>query len=111
MPWAAATKAKAPEKAKAGDKAGAPAAAGEMITLGGPNFHLHDGKVQIAVPTTISMLGFEQPVTVVADGGFVKKAGGVAFEAGTLYIGSGPGQSGPFAGGVRATQILPALPA
>jgi hypothetical protein len=109
----AAEKAKAPEKAKAGDKAGAaaaPAAAGEMVTLGGPNFHLHDGKVQIAVPVTISVLGFDQAVTVVADGSFVKKAGGFAFEAETLYLDSCPVQRVPFATGFVANKFIGALP-
>ena len=106
----AAEKAKAPEKAKAGDKAGAPAAADEMIALGGPNFHLHDGKVQIAVPVTVSVLGLAQAVTVVADGTFVKKDSGFAFDPETFYLGSCPMHSVPFAAGFAAKKFIAALP-
>jgi hypothetical protein len=106
---------KAPEKAapKAGEKAGAPgapASAGELVTLGAPNFHLHEGKVQIAVPVTISVLGMEQAVTVVADGSFVKKGSVFAFEADTLYLGSCPVQRVPMAAGYVAQKFIAALP-
>lgn len=106
----AAEKAKAPEKAKASDKAGAATAStGEMIALGGPNFHVDEGKVQIAVPVTINVLGFEQAVTVVAKGSFVKKAGGFAFDAETLYLGSCPVDRVPFASGYVAQKFIAAL--
>src|SRR5882672_5243274 len=86
-------KQKVAEKAKAPDKAGAPAvAAGEMVGLGGPNFRIHDGAVQIAVPVTFNVLGLEQQVTVLGMGNFVKKDGGFAFEPTTLYFGSCPMQ-------------------
>ena len=109
-PAKVAEKAKAPENAKAGDKAGAPAASGEMIALGGPNFHLHDGKVQIAVPVTISVFGLDQAVTVVADGIFVKKGSGFAFDPETVYLGSCPVQSVPFAMGFVSKKFISALP-
>lgn len=107
-------KAKAPEKAaKAGEKAGtngAPASTGELVTLGGPNFHLHEGKVQIAVPVTISVLGIDQAVTVLADGSFVKKGAGFGFEADTLYLGSFPATRVPFVAGFAAQKFIAALP-
>jgi hypothetical protein len=105
---------KAPEKAaKAGEKPaapGAPASTGDLVTVGGPNFHLHDGKVQIAAPATINVLGFEQAVTVVADGSFVKKGNGYVFDADTLYLGSCPVQRVPFASNYVSQKFLAAIP-
>ncbi len=106
---------KAPEKAaaKPGDKAGtpgAPASTGELITLGGPNFHLHDGKVQIAVPATLNVLGLEQAVTVVANGTFLKKGSSFVFNPETLYLGSCPVQRLPFASSYVAQKFIAALP-
>ena len=89
---------------------GAPASTGELLTLGGPNFHLHDGKVQIAVPVTLSVLGLDQSVTVVADGSFVKRGGVYAFDADTLYVGSCPLQRVPFAASFAAKKFIAALP-
>jgi hypothetical protein len=82
-----------------------------MFTLGGPNFHLHDGKVQIAVPVTLSLFGvIEQAVTVVADGSFVKKGASFAFEPDTLWLGSLPAQRVPFVGNFVAQKTIAALP-
>jgi hypothetical protein len=104
-------KPKTPAKAaKAGDKAGAAAPASELVTLGGPNFHFYDGKVQIAVPVTFNLLGVEQAVTVVANGSFVKKGGGFAFEPDTLLLGSCPLERVPFVSGLVAQKCLAALP-
>ncbi len=90
-------KPKAPEKAAEKGKAAAPAASGEMLAIGDANFRFHDGKVQIAVPATVSVLGFDQRVTVLADGSFVKKGDTFKFEPDTLYLGSCPMQRLPFA--------------
>jgi hypothetical protein len=103
---------KAPEKAapKAGDKAAAPVSNGDLVTLGGPNFHLHDGKVQIAVPVTLSVLGLDQAVMVVANGSFVKKGAGFVYEADSIYLGSCPVQRVPFAAGFVSQKFIAALP-
>jgi hypothetical protein len=114
-------KPKAGEKAKAAAPApapapkaapapGTPASTGELITLGGPNFRLHDGKVQIAVPVTFNVLGLEQAVTVVADGVFVKKGSGFVFEPETLLVGSCPMERVPFASGFVSQKMIAALP-
>ncbi len=112
-PKADAVNAKAPEK-KADGKApaggAAPASSGDLVTVGGPNFHLHDGKVQIAVPVTLSLLGLEQSLTVVADGSFVKKGAGFAFQPDTLWLGSLPAQRVPFVGGFVAQKTIAVLP-
>ncbi len=105
---------KAPEKAaKAPDKPavpGAVASTGDLLTLGGPNFRVHDGNVQIAVPAVISVFGFDQAVTVVADGKFVKKGSGFVFAADTLYLGSCPMQRVPFASSYVAQKFIGGLP-
>ena len=104
-------KEKAPEKAKAPEKSNTPAvAAGEMFALGGPNFRVHDGVVQIAVPVTFNVLGLTQEVTVLATGNFVKKDAGFVFDPDTLYLGSCPMQRVPFAAGYVAKKFLSAQP-
>jgi hypothetical protein len=117
-------KAKAADKAKPAEKAkaapapgqpkpavpGVPASTGDLITLGGPNFRMHDGKIQIAVPATINVLGIEQVVTAVADGNFVKKGSAFVFVPETLYLGSCPMQRVPFAAGFVANKFIGGLP-
>jgi hypothetical protein len=101
---------KVAEKGKAGEKASAPASTGELLALGGPNFHIANGTVQIAVPVTLNVLGLEQSVTVLATGNFVKKDASFAFQPDTLYFGSCPMQRLPFAAGFVANKVLAAQP-
>ena len=102
-------------KAKAGEKA-APAPAAPAIadglTVGGPNFRIRDGVVQLAVPVTLGFLGLDQKVTVLTRGAFAKKGETFAFVPDTLYVGSCPMQRLPFAAAYVAqkflnTQVIP----
>lgn len=91
-----------PEKPKPGAPADkskpAPAAApvgpppvpGQWLAVGIPNFRLHDGQLQIGVPCTISvpLVGYNQPVTVVATGGFSRQGDVFVFEPKSYFVGS-----------------------
>lgn len=102
---------KAPAKAAAKPAApGAVTSTGDLVTVGAPNFHLHDGKMQIAVPAVVSVLGLDQDVMVVADGTFVKKGDKFTFVSDTLYLGSCPIQRVPFAAGFVAQKFIGAIP-
>ena len=68
-------------------KAGAAEDAG-FLTVGGPNFRLHDGLLQVGVPCTLTLFGVKQPVLVVATGSFRKEASGIVFDPETYYVGS-----------------------
>ena len=61
-----------------------------MLAVGVPNFRLHDGELQIGVPCTISVpvVGYDQSVTVLATGGFVKDGDTWIFEPKNFYVGS-----------------------
>ena len=111
--------AKPGEKPKAGDKAPAAAAAkapapggaaapagDEMLAVGAPNMRIREGVVQIAVPVTVSVLGFDQRVFAIGTGSFVKKDGVFAFEPATLLLGTCPVQRIPFAAGLVAGKFL-----
>lgn len=96
-------------KAKAGEKAApAPAApaAADGLTVGGANFRIRDGVVQLAVPVTVGFLGLDQKVTVLTRGTFAKKGETFAFVPETLYVGSCPMQRLPFATGYVAGKFL-----
>ena len=94
----------------------APASSGELLTLGGANFHIINDTannahaVQIAVPVTVSVFGLDQVVTVLATGNFVKKGEAFAFEPATLMLGSCPMQRLPLAAGYVAKKFLNAQP-
>lgn len=79
-----------PAPAKAADS-------GETIAAGQFNFRLRDGRMQVAVPVTLNVLGLSQQVIVQAHGGFVKEGSGFAFVPETLYVGSMPVQRLPMA--------------
>jgi hypothetical protein len=70
--------------------AGPPAVPGQLLAVGVPNFRLHDGELQIGVPCTITvpLVGYSQPVTVVAVGGFVKDGDTFVFDPKSFYVGS-----------------------
>ena len=101
---------KAADKGKAGEKGAPGAAGGELVALGGANFHISDGAVQIAVPVKFGVLGLEQQVTVLATGKFVKKDATFAFKPDTLYLGSCPMQRLPFAASFVASKFLASQP-
>lgn len=79
-----------PAPAKAADS-------GAMIAAGQVNFRLRDGKMQVAVPVTLNVLGLSPQVIVQAQGGFVKEANGFVFVPETLHVGSLPVQRLPMA--------------
>ncbi|WP_414660084.1 hypothetical protein [Horticoccus sp. 23ND18S-11] len=78
-----------PAAPKADAKGAAPASEG-FLTTGPLNFRLHDGKLQVAAPVTVSVMGASTEVVVQTRGTFVKEANGFVFEPETLYAGSCP---------------------
>ena len=66
----------------------APAPGGGVLNKGTPNFRLRDGRMQIGVPCTITVLGYSQPVTVVATGTFVKDGDTFVFDPDQFHVGS-----------------------
>jgi hypothetical protein len=92
--------------AKPGEKA-APAAAktNETLSTGVPNFRVRDGRMQIAVPVTVNVMGFEQKLVAQARGGFEKSGDVFAFEPNEMYLGSCPIQRLPFLAGYVKAKI------
>jgi|SRR5882724_11967904 len=70
--------------------AGPPAVPGQLLAVGTLNFRLHDGQLQIGVPCTVTVpvVGYNQPVTVVATGGFAREGDVFVFEPKSFYVGS-----------------------
>jgi hypothetical protein len=101
---------KAPEKGKAapkGKEAEKPAEpASGMFTLGGPNFRLRRGEMQIAVPVTVNTLDLGLKVMVQARGGITKSGDGFVFDPAELYVGSCPVQRLPIVGSYVRSQFL-----
>ena len=86
-----------------------PANAG-LIVPGTPNFRLHDGQIQIAMPCTLNVLGFNQPVIVMATGAFAKTGAGIVFAADDFYVGSLRVSRLPMIEGLVTKKILEAQP-
>jgi hypothetical protein len=88
-------------KPKPGEKAppaaAAPAASADTLAIGGPNFRIRDGVVQIGVTVTVNLLGIAQPLVAVARGSFVKRGEEFAFVPETFYVGALPVHRLPFA--------------
>jgi hypothetical protein len=78
---------KTPPPAAAPD-ATAAANAGGLIVPSAPNFRIHDNVLQVGVPCTVNVYGFQLPVVVMATGGFEKTDEGVVFAPDSFYIGS-----------------------
>lgn len=79
---------KAPAPAPAAEPAPAVAAGGGLIVPSAPNFRIHDNLLQVGVPCTLNVYGFQLPIVVVATGGFAKTGDGVVFSPDSFYIGS-----------------------
>jgi len=92
--------------AKAGG--GADASAAAMLAPGLPNFRIEDGKLQIAVPTTLSVAGFNFPVLVVGRGAFENRGGGFAFVPDEFQIGSLNATQLPFLKGFVTSRLIAA---
>ncbi len=60
------------------------------FAIDAPNFHIHDGGVQITVPVKVSAVGFDETVLVVAQGGFAKRGEVFVFEPTSMMVGSCP---------------------
>lgn len=61
---------------------------GGLIVPSAPNFRIHDNVLQVGVPCTLNVYGFQLPVVVMATGGFAKTGDGVVFAPDSFYIGS-----------------------
>jgi hypothetical protein len=96
-----------PAPAKPGDKAApAPAASNETIAVGAPNVRLRDGRMQIGVPVTLNVFGFEQRVLALARGDFEKDGDVFAYEPSEIYLGSCPVQRLPFVSSYIRSKVL-----
>jgi hypothetical protein len=81
-----------------------------LVVPGTPNFRIADGRLQIAVPTTVSVAGFSKPVLVVGSGGFENRGGTIAFVPDEFHVGSLNASSLPFLKGFLTGQIMAAKP-
>ena len=81
--------------AKPGEKA-PPSPEKQTIETGVPNVRIHDGALQVAVPVTLSVFGFEEKITAQARGGFEKDGGVFTYDPTEIYLGSCPVQRLPF---------------
>lgn len=109
---ALAAAANAPAPAKPGDKA-APAPAptnSGLITAGTPNVRIRDGVMQVGVPVTLNVFGFEQHVVAQARGGFEKRGDVFAYDPTEVYLGSCPIQRLPFLSGYIRDKVMAAQP-
>jgi hypothetical protein len=94
--------------AKPGDKAApAPAPTG-MIAPGTPNVRIRNGVMQVGVPVTVSVFGFDQKLIVQARGGFAKEGETFVFEPNEVYLGSCPVQRLPFLNSLIRKKVLAA---
>lgn len=66
------------------------------LAVSPPNFHLHEGRVQILVPVKVSAFGVDDTVSVVADGTFVKDGSIFVFSPSSLMVGSCPVSQIPY---------------
>lgn len=62
-----------------------------------PKFRIRDGVMQIAVPASVSLFGFEQRLMLLAKGDFAKEDGRFVFVPASMTIGSCPLNRLPFA--------------
>ena len=85
-------------------------ATGGIFTPETPNLRIADGKLQIAVPTTMSVAGFSMPVLVVGRGGFRNRGGGFSFVTDEFQIGSLNASQLPFLKGFVTSKLLAARP-
>lgn len=82
-------------------KPGAAAPEAKFVTLGDPNFRIHDSVVQVAVPAHLkySLVALDTSVTLLLEGTLVKVGNTYTFSPETIYLGSCPIHRLPFAGG------------
>ncbi len=70
-------------------------AKGFSIVPDRPNFRIHNGVLQVGIPSTINFFGTSIPMVVQARGHFSQGINGFIFYADELYIGSLPAQRVP----------------
>ncbi|MEO7415260.1 MAG: hypothetical protein ABIZ81_18095 [Opitutaceae bacterium] len=75
-----------------------------------PKFRIRDGVMQIAVPTTVSVMGFGQTMILLAKGDFAREDGRFVFVPASMTIGSCPLNRFPFAKKFALKQLLGSQP-
>lgn len=91
----------APVATKPGDKGDE-----EMLTLGTPNFRLHEEKFQIGMPVTVNALGLGKKIVVQADGAFVKRGEMFAYAPTEIFIGACPVHRVPYLADFAREKLL-----
>jgi hypothetical protein len=61
-----------------------------MLSTGVPNFRIHAGVFQVAVPTRINVIGIDQTVIAQVRGDFAKEGNVYVLKPAEFYIGSCP---------------------
>lgn len=79
----------------AGQRPAEAPASDQTVATGTPNFRIRDGKLQVGVPVTLSLLGLSEKVVVQTHGGFEKQGDVFVYEPETFYVGSLPLQRIP----------------
>ena len=87
----------------------AKASSAAMVSAGVPNFRIHDGELQIAVPMNVSLSGFAQQVMVQARGGFEREGETFVFAPNEVLVGSCPLQRLPAAQGILMKRFFASL--
>jgi len=71
-----------------------------------PNFRIRDGVMQVAVPTKVNVLGFEQKVVLLAKGDFTREDGKFVFAPASMTLGSCPLDRVPYAKNFALKKLL-----
>lgn len=84
-----------------------------MIIAGKPNFRIAGDKLQLGLINDVVVLGLEQKLVLQAQGSFVRKGGGWAFEPTEFFLGGLPLHKLPMVASLVAKRFSPAteLPA
>jgi hypothetical protein len=88
----------------------ADAPAGRTAAAGEPNFRIRDGRLQIGVPLTFSVLGFERTVIAQVRGGFVQTGTGFALSPDEFYLGGCPLHRLPLVSGLLFSRAVASAP-
>lgn len=72
---------------KADEKAGNSV---ESVVTGTPNVRIRDGVMQVGVPVTVTVMGYQQKLIAQARGGFVKRGDVFAYDPDEIFVGSCP---------------------
>jgi hypothetical protein len=94
--------------AKPGAKPAAPS--GQTLASGAPNFRIRHSVLQVAVPLTVNVAGFQHEILVQARGGFAKDGDSYVFTPTEFYVGSCPVQRLPVVESLITKRLLAAAP-